>query len=79
MTDGSLIDTNVFSLDTAADPRGLFVFTTDPLKAKTYQFTIKVKLLDHPENLGASKEFSVLIENLCETSNDITAAAAPAD
>lgn len=79
MTDGSPIDTTVFRLDDASDPRELFVFTIDPIKATTYQFTIKVTLFDHPENPGASKDFSVLIENRCETSNDIIAAAAPTD
>ena len=79
MKDGSPIDTAVFRLDDAADPRELFAFTTDPSKANTYQFTIKVTLFDHPANPGSTKDFSVLIENLCETSNDIIAATPPAD
>ena len=79
MKDGSPIDTAVFRLDDASDPRELFAFTTDPSKANTYQFTIKVTLFDHPVNPGSTKDFSVLIENLCETSNDIIAAIPPAD
>ena len=79
MTDGSPIDTTVFRFDDAVDPRELFVFTTDPKKANTYQFTIKVSLFDHPENPGATKDFSLLITNLCETSTDIIAAIPPAD
>ena len=59
MKDGSPIDTTVFRLDDASDPRELFAFTTDPSKVNFYQFTIKVTLFDHPENPGASKDFSV--------------------
>ena len=77
MTDGSPIDPSVFTLDDAANPQELFVFTSDPVKAKTYQFTIQVTLVEYPENPGATKDFSVLIQDLCETSMDIIPAIAP--
>ena len=78
MTDGSPIDTTVFTV--APDTKQLDVFTTDPTKATfTYQFTIKVTLPTHPENPGSSKDFTILVDNSCEDSLDIIPAAAPTD
>lgn len=79
MTDLSPIDTAVFSLDNPTDPRSLKAWTNDRLKAGLYSFTIKISLQDYPTNPGASKNFTVLVENKCEDSMDITVPSPPAD
>jgi len=55
------------------------VQTDNPNKAALYWFTIKIKLKDYPTNPGASKDFSVLIENKCENSLNIVIPTPPAD
>lgn len=73
-------DSAVIMLDSASDPRLIDVQTDDSAKAGTYPLRIKVKLTDWPSNPGAIKDFSIQVDDKCETIPfDITPSAPPAD
>ena len=63
----------VFTLDNISDPRSISAFTTDPTKALTYTFRVKVFYTDYPDNPGAFKDFTIQVTDTCEDSPTITA------
>ena len=75
MQSGLPLDTTVFTLDVPTNPRSVAVQTDDPTKADTYYLRVTVSLEDHPLNAGASKDFTIRIDDLCEDSYVITPTA----
>ena len=73
-------DVAVFTPDSAIDPRLVDVQTDDSTKTGLYLLRIKVKYALYPINPGATKDFTIQIDDICETAPfDITPSPPPAD
>lgn len=71
------IDLTIFTPDVPSNTKSVAVYTEDSAKAASYPLRVKVVYVDHSENPGASKNFTVEITDFCETAYTITVPAAP--
>ena len=73
-------DALVFTPESAIDPRLVDVQTNDSAKAGLYPLRIKLKFSLYPLNPGAVKDFTIQVNDICETAPfDITPSLPPAD
>ena len=70
---------SIFTDQVTAAPYSLAVFTTDSSKVRTYPLRIKVWLLNWPSAPVSSKDFTVVVQDACETSFSVVPSAPPAD
>lgn len=73
-------DPTIFTLDNPLDARQLTVYTEDSTKVGVHNLRIKARFSNYPTNIGASKDFTIEIDDICEALPfNISPTAAPAD
>ena len=78
MQNGDELDEAVFFYEfIPADNNSFIVYSIDPSVTGDHSFTIGAKFVDYPNQVGATKDFMVSIENACETSLTGVASSLP--